>query len=177
MTEWRSVPEWGAYEVSSDGRVRRVVRSTGRGGGGFLGERTPYRARFGHAVVRLRQDGRTRAIGVHRLVATAFHGPPPSPKHEAAHIDGDASNNSPENLRWATRAENERDKVAHGRSNRGERQHMAKLSATAVIEIKRGIEAGLSQSVLAAQHGVARTTIMSIVSGRSWRWLRLGKAA
>jgi len=44
---------------------------------------------------------------LHRLICTAWHGPPPTPEHtETNHKDGDASNNQPDNLRWTTRAEN-----------------------------------------------------------------------
>jgi hypothetical protein len=43
---------------------------------------------------------------VHRIVATAFHGEPPTEKHVVDHIDSNKQNNRPENLRWLTRLEN-----------------------------------------------------------------------
>jgi len=43
---------------------------------------------------------------VHRIVATAFHGKPPTPEHVVDHIDTNRQNNRPENLRWLTRLEN-----------------------------------------------------------------------
>lgn len=43
---------------------------------------------------------------VHRIVATAFHGDPPSERHIVDHIDTNRQNNRPENLRWVTRLEN-----------------------------------------------------------------------
>lgn len=45
-------------------------------------------------------------VRVHRIVATAFHGLPPTPKHVVDHIDTNCRNNRPENLRWLTRLEN-----------------------------------------------------------------------
>ena len=45
-------------------------------------------------------------LTVHRIVATAFHGVPPTPKHVVDHIDTNKRNNRPENLRWVTRLEN-----------------------------------------------------------------------
>ena len=43
---------------------------------------------------------------VHRIVATAFHGNPPTPEHVVDHIDTNRRNNRPDNLRWLTRLEN-----------------------------------------------------------------------
>lgn len=46
------------------------------------------------------------AEAVHRIVATAFLGEPPTEKHIVDHIDTNKQNNRPENLRWVTRLEN-----------------------------------------------------------------------
>lgn len=46
------------------------------------------------------------SVPVHRIVATAFHGEPPTPQHVVDHIDTNKRNNRPENLRWVTRLEN-----------------------------------------------------------------------
>lgn len=43
---------------------------------------------------------------VHRIVAVAFIGEPPSPQHVVDHIDTNRQNNRPSNLRWVTRLEN-----------------------------------------------------------------------
>lgn len=43
---------------------------------------------------------------VHRIVAFAFHGNPPTEQHVVDHIDTNRRNNRPENLRWLTRLEN-----------------------------------------------------------------------
>lgn len=43
---------------------------------------------------------------VHRLVCEAFHGPPPFKGAVVIHIDENALNNRPENLRWGTQKEN-----------------------------------------------------------------------
>lgn len=43
---------------------------------------------------------------VHRIVAFAFIGDPPSEQHVVDHIDTNRRNNRPENLRWLTRLEN-----------------------------------------------------------------------
>lgn len=46
------------------------------------------------------------SVRIHRIVATAFHGEPPTKKHVVDHIDTNKQNNRPENLRWVTRLEN-----------------------------------------------------------------------
>lgn len=43
---------------------------------------------------------------IHRIVATAFQGEPPTKQHVVDHIDTNRQNNRPENLRWVTRLEN-----------------------------------------------------------------------
>ena len=54
------------------------------------------------------QKGYTRikSEAVHRIVATAFLGPSPTPSHVVDHIDTNRQNNRPDNLRWVTRFEN-----------------------------------------------------------------------
>ena len=43
---------------------------------------------------------------VHRIIAVAFHGAPPTDQHVVDHIDTNRQNNRPENLRWVTKLEN-----------------------------------------------------------------------
>ena len=43
---------------------------------------------------------------VHRLVCEAFHGPAADPTYVVIHLDEDATNNKPENLKWGTMKEN-----------------------------------------------------------------------
>lgn len=46
------------------------------------------------------------SVRIHRIVASAFHGEPPTKEHVVDHIDTNKQNNRPENLRWLTRLEN-----------------------------------------------------------------------
>ena len=45
-------------------------------------------------------------LKVHQIVCEAFHGPKPFPKAVVIHLDENALNNRPENLRWGTQKEN-----------------------------------------------------------------------
>lgn len=46
------------------------------------------------------------SVRIHRIVAHAFHGEPPTKEHVVDHIDTNKQNNRPDNLRWVTRLEN-----------------------------------------------------------------------
>jgi hypothetical protein len=43
---------------------------------------------------------------IHRLVCEAFHGPAPFPRAVVIHLNENALDNRPENLRWGTQKEN-----------------------------------------------------------------------
>lgn len=54
------------------------------------------------------EDGYAKLCGqtVHRIVAFAFLGEPPTKQHVVDHIDTNRRNNRPDNLRWVTKLEN-----------------------------------------------------------------------
>lgn len=66
--------------------------------------RDARRIRYGQYVY-------TYVGAMHRLVAYAFLGDPPSSKHEVDHIDGNPANNEVSNLRWVTHSENISNKI------------------------------------------------------------------
>jgi hypothetical protein len=109
--EWRRCP--GAeqiYEVSSLGRVRRcrnIARPWEPGKPYRLGTNTN-----GYPIVRFPAWCGGRAVTVHRLVALAFIGPPPSEKHEVNHINFVRNDNRASNLEWVTHRENIRHRMA-----------------------------------------------------------------
>lgn len=125
---------------------------------------------YGYGMFTLKPAG--RRVYAHREACRSRLGPPPSPKHEAAHTcqNGGKGCVSPMHVRWATHGDNMRDKVAQGTVNRGSRNGRAKLGIDDVRRI-RAQSISLSQTRLASLNGVSATTIGSIVKGETWGWV------
>jgi hypothetical protein len=168
--EWRTIPSSPSYEASSTGLIRR--KDTG-----YLKSKDYAR---GYVAVALYEDGQYRRAYVHRLVCEAFYGAPKAGDIHAAHLNGVRDDNRAENLAWATRSENERHKRAHGTSNDGQRNGMAKLPAERIAEIRASILALPRSSggrrirkgalaPLAAQYGVTASCLRQLLSGSRWR--------
>ena len=100
---WKDVSFEGiALRASSLGRVEL------RGGTKTFGSNSAD----GYKMIAIAK-GKTRRV--HRIVCTAFHGPPATPCLVVNHKDFNRSNNIPSNLEWTTESEN----VIHGLGNRG----------------------------------------------------------
>ena len=85
----------GSWEVSSLGRVKTLRGIIHHGSASFNGYR------------QVKIQGKN--YSVHRLVARAFLGPPPSASHTYVnHFDGDKANNAASNLEYVTPSENQR---------------------------------------------------------------------
>jgi hypothetical protein len=126
--------------------------------------------RYGYANVRLNANGRQTWKKVNRLVCEAWHGPPPTPQHHAAHLDGDQLNNTPGNVAWKTPKENAADKRSHGsRMNNGgmsgETHPAARLTPDEVAAIRSST---LPSRALAAEYGVSQPHIVRIKNGQKW---------
>lgn len=143
---WKTVVGYeGRYQVSSFGRVkgpRRILRQ----------QKQPS----GHLRVRL-YDGSSQKnpplVSVHRLVLEAFVGPCPEGT-EGCHNDGDPGNNRVENLRWATRQENQQDKSKH-RSIHGAKNGRAKLTDAQVERIRNCPRRYGALTLLAGELGIS----------------------
>lgn len=108
---------------------------------------------------------------VHNLMCRRVHGTPPTKKHETAHSCGVRKCINHRHLRWATRISNQADRIIHGTTNRGERQHCCRLTSAQVLEIKK---IGTQHSpTVAEKYNVAPRTIRDIWNGKTWAWLSL----
>jgi len=155
MTEWRDIAGWeDQYKVSDDGLIHRKILTYRNKYNPVVLKRATH---AGYLQVWLGgQSGRNHYV--HRLVAFAFIGPPPSDRHEIAHGDGSKTNNHWTNLRWATRGENTADKRLHNAH--------PKLTQVKVDEIRR--RANEKPSDLAKEFGVVHSHILRVIRREQW---------
>jgi len=146
----RGVPGYPGYFCTTSGQVISTKRRKA-----FFLKSTVNEA--GYYRVALRR----RHMYTHRVVASTFHGPPPPGCDQVRHLNGDKSDNRPENLRWGSHFENNFiDKQNHG---------SLKLTFGAVQEIRQGISEGMPQAVLAECFGIGRSMISAIKTEKTWR--------
>lgn len=110
---WKPVPSYPGMLASNEGRILLPPRYIPLPNGGyrktepkpFVGISTSSKrgARHTYRGAWFRAYGNVK---IHRAVCEAFHGPAPFDGAVVIHIDEDAHNNLPENLKWGTQKEN-----------------------------------------------------------------------
>jgi hypothetical protein len=113
IEHWKPVPSKPGLMASSFGRVKLPdgVAKTPNGGTREYHPKPTYgnktraskTARHEYMGLYNRKYGNLK---IHRLVCEAFHGVAPFERAVVIHIDENALNNRPENLRWGTQKEN-----------------------------------------------------------------------
>lgn len=103
--------------------------------------------------------------GPHRIMCILAHGDPPNQQYQAAHACHNSACVNPNHLRWATPLENTQDRVLANRCAKGERQHLARITASQVLEIRNCSGRTLE---LARRFGVHRTTIQRARKKSTW---------
>lgn len=112
----------------------------------------------------------------HRLSYSLYIGEIPSGMHVLHHCDNPECAN-PKHLFLGTHADNMRDKTqkkrAHG-AHPGEAHYKAKLTAFEVLKILNDLR---PHKIIAADFGIARSSVGDIKTGRSWVSVTKGKTA
>ncbi len=103
----------------------------------------------------------------HRASYEAFIGEIPKGMH-VCHACDNVYCVNPSHLFLGTQKQNLEDMAKKGRSTRGERNPMAKLSKEDVEDIKYLFTAGNSDSEISKEFGVCRQTINNIRNGKVW---------
>jgi hypothetical protein len=166
---WKPVQGFEDYEVSSLGRVRRVVDSrnhTYKAGRVLKGTTTTQE----YSQVCLSKNRKSFSKRVNILVAQAFI-PNPLNLPEVNHIDTKKWNNGVGNLEWCTRKGNAEHAAAMGLIARGSKHARAVLNTKQVKKIKQALAIGGSSTNLGNKYGVDKTTIHSIKTGQNWGWV------
>lgn len=164
---WKDVVGYeGYYKVSNRGRVMTVAREFIKSNDRkcIVKERILAQGDIrGYKSVDLKVNGGRKTMRVHRIVAMAFIGKPY--KEMVNHIDGNKTNNTVENLEWATRSENELHAYATGlkkSSNLQKRKasEANKKRRTLSDETIRYIRnSKLSQYEMAKELGISRANV------------------
>lgn len=165
--EWRPVKGWeDRYEVSSLGRVRSLCKR------GATRVRVTEKNYKGYIYLCLYRGKERSYRSVHSLVLEAFTGQSRPNGMECSHINGVKCDNRPENLEWASSAQNEAMKRLHGTALLGARHHraIAKLEASDIQPIRDLSAKGVPVRKIARMYGVHRATIKSLIDGKSWAW-------
>lgn len=169
---WRPIPSYlGLYEASDKGRVRSLWFENGKGRRRRQVPHVlrPYTNTLGYQSVTLVVAGFHNTEHIHRLVLLSFRGQP-ADGHIGGHRDGNPSNNALSNLDWITFIENEADKRRHGRTLTGSKNHQAKLTESAVREMRELYARGdVSTAALAKRFGISDAVASKVLTGQSWR--------
>lgn len=160
----RIVSEYPGLVISADGQIQ---------GPGSCGKGPTWLKqmsdRNGYLRISVKLEGKWCRRGVHTLVCTAFHGPPPTPAHRVAHWNGVNTDNRVENLRWATAAENAADAIRLGEICRGTSHYKTHITEQDVRDIRTARALGIPLKVLSDRYGVLKPAISAITTRRTWR--------
>lgn len=177
--KWLPVVGFPGYEVSDQGRVRSLgwnIPNRGGKGTHLMKGRvlSPSTNRRGYKALNLSRapslgdPRRYTPVCVHRLVAMAHIGPPPSDRMEVNHINFIVDDNRASNLEWVSRSENRQHSSVHGRLA-GDANGMVRLTKEQVEEIVAlGREGKLSQRAISEMYAVSSSSIGRILRGESW---------
>lgn len=161
--EWKVIPGFEEYAVSSYGHVKRLTPSKGTYVGKILkSKKDPA----GYDSYDLHRKGMVKRLHANRLVALAFLGAPPIETMEAAHKDGNHDNNHFSNLYWATHADNMKDMEKHGTIPHGEKHYKSFLSTEDILTIRHRFAQGdVTRETLAQEYGTTIRNIGGILRG------------
>lgn len=125
-----------------------------------------------HGMAQIRKNKKSMLVS--RIICEMTKGPPPTPRHQAAHLCGRGHTGciNPHHLEWKTQSENEKDKLIHGTHNRGDRNWNAKLTNADALEILALCKSGVKQSSIAKRFHLSPSSISRLVTGDNWAWLK-----
>lgn len=161
----------GIYEISTFGRIRSLDRPQRVRGNGISlqkGQILKQWKQGSYMYCDLRKPGIKQRARIHVVVLETFVCPRPSGMI-ACHNNGDSTDNRLCNLRWGTHKDNAKDKILHGTHQYGESCPRSKLTEAQAIAI---LESTKTYAEIAKDHGVCKSTVTHIKTGRNWPHLQ-----
>lgn len=174
--EWRPMPWSPKHQASSIGRIRKIINRD------HPERRQEIYMRFDND-----KDGylkisiKNRRWMVHRIIYLLFVGPLEDGL-VVCHIDGEKTNNKPDNLYQGTQKENIAHKVYHGTAQEGEKHGRASLTNSVARDIIEEIKsAGRHKSGrllhgerarISEKYGISKHIFYDLSIGRSWGCVR-----
>lgn len=161
---WRDIEGYeGVYQISSFGRVRRIL-SHNKAKAGLI---KPLKTKK-YYVCRLCHEGKAKTFAIHIIVAKTFIGknsccPLCQSKFQVNHKDLNPFNNRSDNLEYVTSFQNN----LHALKKRQKAQAQ-KLNEEKVVHIKKMIQSGITQRKISEQFGISESTVSAINCGRNW---------
>lgn len=178
---WKPVPSEPGVLASSWGRILLPPRYAPLPRGGYraympeprYGQVSKAKKEAAHEfrLIMVRREeaaARQAPRKVHQLVCEAFHGPKPFREAVVLHLDEDAHNNRPENLRWGTQKENLNAPryLEWRRSVRGDAHPNVKWTDEQVADFRRRAASGEKRRAIMEYTGISSGSLSEILNGR-----------
>lgn len=164
--EWRKIPGYENYIISTQGDVVRIMTQKGKP---VRRNKHPSDNGLGYRVVVLSKDGKRAMFRVHRLVMLTFCG---ASEQEVNHKDGNKANNCLDNLEYISRGDNVRhasQQLGAQYGARGEKHHNAKLTKDDIDTIFCMKAQGRSLREIGDELDVHFTTVRDVVNRKTWK--------
>ena len=170
--ELKIIPRFPNYAISKDGRVWSKTREDNRGHRQEGQWMKSAALKSVYVDINLHQLGIRHTLKIHSLILETYVGPCPTGM-ECRHLNGIRGDNRLDNLCWGTRSENQKDRIQHNTSNRGERNGLAKLTERDVRMIVYIYQTGLfsTQEEIANIFNINQGTISGVIHRKSWKHL------
>jgi len=156
----KKINQYENYTITEKGVI--INQNTGHNKSWYVGS-------TGYYMVTLSKNNKQNPKRVHRLIAEMYI-PNPYNKPHVNHKNGIKTDNSLSNLEWVTHDENMKHAFRTGLANNtGINNGMSKLNPDKVLDIKKLLKNGLSQSKIAEKFNVSRSCILKIHLGKTWK--------
>lgn len=159
--DYRPIPGYPGYFAGSDGSIYSAKH------GKFRKLKPAFDGAGRYMFVNPCFDGKAKPRNVHRLVCMAWHGEP-AEDMVASHLNGDRSDNRPENLIWETQQANLARRVEHGTDDCGVKNTRALFDDDQITHIRERIAAGHKLRDIAKDMGCDERAIGKIKRGERY---------